>query len=401
MPEKADLETLPQIILHLLFAKSLRRRDLDTRIKNICNDLYNKYQKNVASAAASIDKALDLLEEYKLIERVETGGKSVYYELLPLGKEIQEGFLSDFGDVTKRRPETEIITLPSSILKEVEKDELVKEEIENLEQLSEKSKYSFENFPVPLVNKKTGEINVLFVTAHSKFEADIIQHTPREIEEFIKAGNPSDYSFIPKFVNALTFWSIKKQNELNLEPTIERNKILWKTDLQVNEKLLGDHNVIVMGAGNVNTITYTVLKDFSNCLPIYFRGGIDPEPRPTDHSMIYSRLSGKTWKYDNKEDEGAGLLIMLPNIYTNDRDEDGRPNKVIIVCAGLEIFGTQTGILALCKDEDKNGESLTNNSKDPDFPAKVVKGTIKWREIQNPIGFKNKTWDITDLVFLE
>ena len=199
----------------------------------------------------------------------------------------------------------------------------------------------------------------------------------------IRSGNIADCSF-----NSLLCY---KFGSISKRPEPSSNVIMMKPDIHVDLKLMAEHNVILLGAGNVNCVTQRVLRDFKESLPIHFEA-------PEGHEIIYSDISRNHFDFQSSH---VGILAMLPNIYTTDVDADKHPNKVIIVCAGLEIQGTQAAMLALCKGIDDPSNKLGNNVHDNRFPFRIVEAVVERSSITNLAELTTQSWDVVGFKFVE
>lgn len=260
-------------------------------------------------------------------------------------------------------------------------------EINNSKELAQLTKYTFNDFPHPFMDRKSGKTNVLLVSAHSQQEAAMSGISEQEqYKAKVRSGNVADCSFNSLLGFKFGFLSSHLGNGAN------DIRIMMKPDIHVDMNLMSNHNVILLGAGNVNSVTQRVMRDFWESLPIRFEA-------PDGHEMIYSELSGN--RLDFQSNYNAGILVMVPNIYTTDVDVNNRPNKVVIICAGLEIQGTQAAMLALCKGIDILGNKLTNNAHDQKSPYKIVEAIVQRKPITNLIGLGTQPWDVVDYKFVE
>jgi len=118
-----------------------------------------------------------------------------------------------------------------------------------------------------------------------------------------------------------------------------------RLDTEISQHELSS-NLITVGGPKVNTLTLSV----NESLPITYE--------LTGHSMMISRISGKTYA---EEDEGAIQMVVNPN------DQNSR----VLVIAGNTYLGTRAAVLAFVKytEEIAKGNSLNNN-----VIARVVSG---------------------------
>jgi hypothetical protein len=114
-----------------------------------------------------------------------------------------------------------------------------------------------------------------------------------------------------------------------------------------------------------------------NILPIHFGG-------PSDYTRILSEASEEP-PYRGS----VGILEVLPNPQNS--------NKIVIVCAGTDIYGTQAAVLALINGKDEEGSLLSNNKYDPTKPAKVVEPLCDRETVKG----KYRIQKVTRFLFLE
>jgi len=221
-------------------------------------------------------------------------------------------------------------------------------------------KYSFNNLPSPFV-LKDGGVDALIVLGHSEKKSGK-QPSSRLIEGVRLAGcilkpaaspqtnRPSE--FVPELVSSFERASISRYRAVHdaqslLKPVCFTDEVL--IDREEYTQLLGQHNLICLGAGDTNGITKWILDYYGNLLPVQFdypsssqvlrfasdTGALKVLLRETDPS------TGEIIGYQGGPKSFAALTFMLPN--------PANHQKVCLVIAGLVALGTQAATLAIAE----------------------------------------------------
>lgn len=220
-------------------------------------------------------------------------------------------------------------------------------------------KYSFRNMTELLIS---GNLHFMVVTGHNTATGGKEQNVPIEEAKHIRGGNFCDLLYIPHLVCKLTMQLCKttkgacglRDVEVKLVP-----------DIYLELKDAVDHNLVLLGAGNVNWVVEHIFKQYWNnaeLLPIHFR--------TTDtHEIIVSEISGKEYAAERyPEPIDYAIMEMVPNPWNE--------KKFIVLCCGTDMWGTQAAVYSLCK------ENLGNNAINSKYPAKVLSVKLNSRELQ-------------------
>lgn len=222
-----------------------------------------------------------------------------------------------------------------------------------------KIKYSFVDLTRLFVSES--DLDFIIVTGHNTAVGGKEQGIPLEAEH-IRGGNFSDLQFLPAIISHFTIELCKRCDSL---PKVTNLRVRIVPDIYLQLSDAKNHNLIVLGGGNVNWVTEHIFDKYlenPELLPVHFK-------TKETHEIIVSELSGK--EYAREPNVDYGILEMVPNPW----DEE----KVIILCCGIDFWSTQAAILALC------GNEITNNKFKPKCPAKVL--SVKLRS-DSIVGFK-------------
>jgi len=226
-------------------------------------------------------------------------------------------------------------------------------------------KYTFKDYPkllftqdgIDLVIYYGSSISEMKFTPHLVFDPANIGDTLYSVElsaflatEFSRIYKKRATHFPRAFLSLNVEYNVPDVREISA--TSIENGTLDCTKVKGDFR---DHNILLVGSGNVNPLTALVLKAYEGQLPVYF-------DKPTSKAKIISKISGKFY---SREREGwyAALLCMLPNPWNQ--------KKVAILAVGTTRWGTQAAMMALINSD------IPNNKYDPNIPAKVVSAKTK------------------------
>ena len=222
-------------------------------------------------------------------------------------------------------------------------------------------KHSFTDISHLLASKC--DLDFLIVTGHSTAKGGEEQGIPKEARH-VRGGNFCDLQFLPPLISHFTLELCKRCDSYPKAINLS-TKVIPDIYLQLNEAK--NHNLIVIGAGNVNWVAEYVFNKYwgkSELLPVHFK-------KVNSHEIIVSELSGKEYALSRTDKEiiDYGILEMVPNPWNED--------KVIILSCGIDLWATQAGIVALF------GGELKNNRFNNKYPAKVLRVTLQNDSITN------------------
>jgi hypothetical protein len=223
-----------------------------------------------------------------------------------------------------------------------------------------KYKYTFADYPKNLFERENIDLFIYFGSSKQEMNVAGIKFDP---------ANLGDALYVPglaAFLASEARGFIKRPKvfpqarlSVNIKFEIsEACEISWQS---IDEGLVNfsnvtgefkEHNVLIIGSGNVNPLTALVQDYYKGQLPLYFN-------KPTSKAMIVSKLSNKSYSRESEEGRLIGLLLMVPNPWNE--------QKVAIIAAGTTRWGTQAAILAL------TNANIPNNEYNKDVPAKIVK----------------------------
>lgn len=259
-------------------------------------------------------------------------------------------------------------------------DKKLKEATEKL-----KIKYRFDDLHRLFVLEN--DLDFVIVTGHATAEGGKEQGIPKGLDlETLRGGNFSDLQFLPVMISHFAAWRCKTYG-FCLDA--KRLSIKMVPDIYVELSDVENHNLVLFGAGNVNCVTEYIFKLYwgnSEILPVHFM-------KVDTHDIIVSDITGRNYSHEPMKviTEDYGILEMVPNPWNDD--------KVIVICAGIDFWGTQAATLKLFEKE------LGNNEKDPRYPARVLytrlnTNTIEWFKRNRAI-YDYKTIDKDSITFKE
>lgn len=238
----------------------------------------------------------------------------------------------------------------------------------------QKIRFTFRNLVDLLCPLGSGDLDFIVVTGHNTAKGGKEQGIPDEAMH-LRGGNFSDLQFLPKMIS---HFAAKLGSSLVEAKTLS---IKIVPDIYLQSSDASRHNLILLGAGNVNWVTEYVCNKYwgnSEYLPLHFS-------TKNQHEIINSELSEREYARDIV-DEDYGILEMVPSPYNE--------SKVVILCCGIDSWGTQAALLALCNE-------LSNNNFNPKYPAKVLRVSLSHNEIELFQGGKIGVRTINDLIFEE
>ena len=232
----------------------------------------------------------------------------------------------------------------------------------------EGSRYTFEDLHRLLL--QNNRLDFLIVSGHSTAKGGEEQGVPNEAKH-IMGGNFSDLQYIPDLISHFAF-TLSRNQDTNGSVS---SKVAILPDIYLSADEAKAHNLILLGTGNVNWVTEHVFRHFwenAHVLPIHFKS------MSTD-DVIVSELSAKEYSLPplSHGEEDYGILEMVPNPWN--------PEKVAVLCCGIDLWGTQAATLALCRAD------LNNNKHNHLYPAKVLSVRL---EKANTVGFSGHTLNL-------
>ncbi len=227
-------------------------------------------------------------------------------------------------------------------------------------------------------------VDLVIVTAHSATEQGI----PKQFDDF-RAGNFSDLLYVPQLIVSLC-----RKLRKGLGKKLYELDVKMLPDVYLSQEDAKSHNLLLLGAANVNCVTRKVFERYwsdKKSLPIRFKD-------ISDHEVIVSWVGDKrehTRVIEREIKEDYAILEMVTNPWNH--------NKVVILCCGTGLWGTQAGILALTGKADSKGTKLGNNEFDKNTPGKVLKVCLEEKELKSfragKEKFSLKVWN--DFEFIE
>lgn len=228
-------------------------------------------------------------------------------------------------------------------------------------------RYSFTRLSDILCSKDN--IDLIIVTGHNTAIGGGEQGIPKEAHH-IRGGNFSDLYFVPKLVSALVTQLCKTCDSYPDAATLNI-KMVPSIYLSMNDAT--QHNLLLLGAGNVNWCGEYIFRKYwqePDLLPIHFK-------TIHAHEIIVSELSRREYSTSSETAEigtDYGILEIVPNPWN--------ATKIVILCCGISLWGTQAAVLALVERKDSKGVELVNNKFEKEYAAKVISANLQTTEIR-------------------